>query len=44
MLTVDPDALREQLPQLKEHLARFGDDLPAELQAQLEALERRLDT
>ena len=44
VLTVDPDALREQLPQLKEHLARFGDDLPAELQAQLEALERRLDT
>ena len=43
VLTVDPDALREQLPQLKEHLARFGDDLPYEMHAQLEALKRRLD-
>src|SRR3954467_6890992 len=43
VLTVDPDALREQLPQVKEHLARFGDRLPDELQAQLEALERRLE-
>ena len=43
VLTVDPDALREQLPQLKEHLAQFGDDLPDELQAQLEALEQRLE-
>ena len=42
VLTVDPDALREQLPQLKEHLARFGDDLPDEMHAQLEALEQRL--
>jgi phosphoenolpyruvate carboxykinase (GTP) len=44
VLTVDPDAVRQQLPQVKEHLARFGDRLPAELQAQLEALERRLGT
>jgi phosphoenolpyruvate carboxykinase (GTP) len=43
VLTVDPEALREQLPQVKEHLARFGDDLPDELHAQLEALERRLE-
>ncbi len=42
VVAVDPDALREQLPQLKEHLAQFGDRLPDELQAQLEALERRL--
>ena len=41
-LPVDPDALREQLPQIKEHLAQFGDQLPDELQAQLEALEQRL--
>src|SRR5215208_2517887 len=41
VLAVDPDAVRQQLPQVKEHLARFGDRLPAELQAQLEALERR---
>ncbi len=42
VVAVDPEALREQLPQLKEHLAQFGDRLPDELQAQLEALERRL--
>ena len=43
VLTVDPDALREQLPQVKEHLAQFGDDLPDELQAQLDAFEARLN-
>jgi phosphoenolpyruvate carboxykinase (GTP) len=43
VLTVDPEALREQLPQVKEHLAQFGDRLPDELQAQLEALEKRLE-
>jgi phosphoenolpyruvate carboxykinase (GTP) len=42
LLEVDPAELREQLPQLKEHLARFGARLPDELQAQLEALERRI--
>jgi phosphoenolpyruvate carboxykinase (GTP) len=42
VLAVDPDALREQLPQLKEHLSQFGDQLPDELQAQLDALEQRL--
>jgi phosphoenolpyruvate carboxykinase (GTP) len=42
VLTVDDDALREQLPQVKEHLAQFGDRLPKELRAQLDALEQRL--
>jgi phosphoenolpyruvate carboxykinase (GTP) len=42
LLTVDDDALRAQMPQLEEHLARFGDDLPPELQAQLAALKERL--
>jgi phosphoenolpyruvate carboxykinase (GTP) len=42
LLQVDPADLREQLPQVKEHLARFGDRLPDEIQAQLEALERRI--
>jgi phosphoenolpyruvate carboxykinase (GTP) len=42
VLTVDPEALREQLPQVKEHLAQFGDRLPDELHEQLEALEQRL--
>jgi phosphoenolpyruvate carboxykinase (GTP) len=42
LLKVDPDELRQQLPQVRDHLARFGDRLPAEVRAQLEALERRL--
>jgi phosphoenolpyruvate carboxykinase (GTP) len=43
LLTVDPDELRAQLPQVKEHLATFGDRLPDEVGAQLESLERRLE-
>jgi phosphoenolpyruvate carboxykinase (GTP) len=42
LLTVDPDELRQQLPQVREHLARFGDELPGEIRAQFEELERRL--
>jgi phosphoenolpyruvate carboxykinase (GTP) len=42
LLRVDPKLLNEQLPQVKEHLARFGDRLPNEVQAQLDALERRV--
>jgi phosphoenolpyruvate carboxykinase (GTP) len=42
LLRVDPELLREQLPQVKEHLAQFGDRLPAEVQAQLAELERRV--
>ena len=42
LLSVDDDALRAQMPQLEEHLARFGDDLPAEIQGQLKALKQRL--
>jgi phosphoenolpyruvate carboxykinase (GTP) len=42
VLSVDVDALRDELPQVKEHLARFGDGLPAPVRAQFEALERRL--
>jgi len=42
LLGVDADLAREQLPQLREHLERFGEKLPAELRAQLEALEQRL--
>jgi len=30
------------MPQVEEHLARFGDDLPDEIKAQLEALKERL--
>ncbi len=42
VLTVDPDEVSAQLPQVKEHLALFGDRLPDEVHAQLEALEQRL--
>jgi phosphoenolpyruvate carboxykinase (GTP) len=42
VLAVDDEVLREQLPQVKEHLARFGDRLPKELRAQLDAFEERL--
>jgi phosphoenolpyruvate carboxykinase (GTP) len=42
LLSVDEDLVREQLPQLKEHLAKFGDKLPAQISDQLEALESRL--
>jgi phosphoenolpyruvate carboxykinase (GTP) len=42
LLSVDEDLIRQQLPQLKEHLAKFGDKLPAQIAAQLEALEQRL--
>jgi phosphoenolpyruvate carboxykinase (GTP) len=42
VLNVDPEELRAQLPQVKEHLATFGDDLPEPVRRQLEALEQRL--
>lgn len=42
LLTVDEDLYRQALPQIKEHLAKFGDKLPTEVSAQLDALEQRL--
>ncbi|MGZ3587297.1 MAG: phosphoenolpyruvate carboxykinase (GTP) [Candidatus Limnocylindrales bacterium] len=42
LLAVEPEHWKQQLPQMREHLARFGDDLPPELAAQLDALEQRL--
>jgi phosphoenolpyruvate carboxykinase (GTP) len=43
LLSVDEDLVRQQLPQLEEHLAKFGDRLPEELGQQLQALKARLD-
>ena len=43
LLTVDAEAVEAQLPQVEEHLARFGDRLPDEIRAQLEALRGRLN-
>ena len=42
LLEVEPEAVKAQLPQVEEHLARFGDRLPDSLQSQLEALKERL--
>ncbi|MDQ3677390.1 MAG: phosphoenolpyruvate carboxykinase (GTP), partial [Actinomycetota bacterium] len=43
VLAVDADAFKAQLPQVREFLAKFGDDLPAEINAQLDAFEERLN-
>lgn len=42
ILSVDDEAVKEQLPQMEEHLAKFGDDLPAELREEFESLKQRL--
>jgi len=42
LLSVDPEALRGQLPQVEEFLAKFGDRLPDELRGQFESLKTRL--
>ena len=38
----DPAQLREELPQIEEHLAQFGDRLPQPVRDQLEALKQKL--
>jgi phosphoenolpyruvate carboxykinase (GTP) len=43
LLAVDPAELQAELPQIREHLDRFGEKLPGELRDQLEDLERRLN-
>ena len=44
LLEVDRVGWAAQLPQMREHYAEFGDRLPAELRAQLQELEQRLDS
>jgi phosphoenolpyruvate carboxykinase (GTP) len=44
LLEVDRDGWNAQLVQMREHYATFGEQLPSELQAQLDALEQRLDS
>jgi len=41
LLSVDAEQWRAQLPQFREHFAKF-ENLPGELHAQLDALEKRL--
>src|SRR4051794_35065686 len=42
LLEPDLGALDQEMPQVREHLDRFGDRLPAEIRSQLQALERKL--
>jgi phosphoenolpyruvate carboxykinase (GTP) len=42
LLTVDDGEVRQQLPQVEEHLKQFEPKLPDEIAAQLEALKERL--
>jgi phosphoenolpyruvate carboxykinase (GTP) len=42
LLSVDEAALADELAQVEEHLAIFGERLPSELRAQLHELKRRL--
>lgn len=42
LLTVEEEPLRDELAQIREHLAQFGDELPSEVRSQFEALERKL--
>jgi len=39
---VDPGALGDQIPQMKQHFAQFGDRLPGAIDEQMAALEERL--
>jgi phosphoenolpyruvate carboxykinase (GTP) len=40
---IDPGDLRDQIPQMKQHFAQFGDRLPKGVSEQMDALEQRLD-
>jgi phosphoenolpyruvate carboxykinase (GTP) len=42
LLHVDENALKEELDQVRDHLAKFGDKLPAEINAQLDSLTAKL--
>jgi phosphoenolpyruvate carboxykinase (GTP) len=42
LLRVDEAAVKAELPQVREHLERFGDTLPGEVRGQLDRLEERL--
>jgi phosphoenolpyruvate carboxykinase (GTP) len=42
LLSVDEEGLSQELEQISEHLAKFGDRLPGEIRKQFEALQGRL--
>jgi phosphoenolpyruvate carboxykinase (GTP) len=43
LLRVDSDEWRQEIPSIREHYLQFGDKLPKELAAQVDALEERLN-
>jgi phosphoenolpyruvate carboxykinase (GTP) len=43
LLSVDTEGWKEAIPQIREHYAQFGSDLPAALQVALDTLEARLN-
>ena len=43
LLKVNKDEWLSEVASVKEHYAKFGDELPKELHNQLEALEKRLN-
>jgi phosphoenolpyruvate carboxykinase (GTP) len=43
LLRIDVEEWKAELPSVREHLAKFGDQLPAEISAQVDALEARLN-
>jgi phosphoenolpyruvate carboxykinase (GTP) len=43
LLKVDAEEWKAELPSVREHLAKFGDHLPAAVTAQVDALEARLN-
>jgi phosphoenolpyruvate carboxykinase (GTP) len=42
LLRVDAEEWKAEIPSIREHYAKFGDKLPPELAAQVDALEKRL--
>src|SRR3954467_1752407 len=42
LLTVDEEALKAELTQVREHLAKFGENLPAPIREHFDALEEKL--
>jgi phosphoenolpyruvate carboxykinase (GTP) len=44
LMRVDTEEWKAELPSIREHYAKFGDKLPPELAAQVDALEERLNS
>jgi phosphoenolpyruvate carboxykinase (GTP) len=42
LLRVDDDGWRAEVPLIRQYYAKFGDRLPAALDAQVDTLEKRL--